>query len=249
MSQRFLKDGLSDFSNRMALCIPTMGYPEWQSGPDTWNPLATDGPYRQYIANYREVGGTYGTRINQCWREAAEPILGFVHDDLYMQEQGWDTRILRQFDDPEVGVVGVAGGMRHGMPDLYDGPFVHDRMARWYFRSNLTNAEDHGFRFTGECDAAVLDMMAVWVRRDLIDKLGGWPDDGVCLTDYWISCEARRHGYRIRLVGLQCRHAESQGNAYARSLGLPAPDSVEGNRRIWAEYRDVLPYEVPKEKW
>ena len=234
-------------SKPLALCIATIGWPGWDEGPNQWNPLATNGPYPQYIANFKDSGRSYPERLNDCLRESTAPIVGFLHDDLYIYEQGWDERILKQFDDPDVAVAAVFGASGHGTPDLYEkNEFVMGKMARVCCLSNMRDAETHGKRFTGECDISVLDMMAAFVRRDFLESIGGWPEQGPCIYDYWICCEARRHHKRIRLVGVDCAHLSNGSYQESKKLGIYAyqdhpEDGLIANRKIWEEYRDVLP--------
>lgn len=36
-------------------------------------------------------------------------ILAYIHDDVRIYERNWDQRVLKEFDDPTVGVVGFGG--------------------------------------------------------------------------------------------------------------------------------------------
>ena len=232
-------------TERMALCISTLMRYGWADGVECWNRKAAEGPYPLYL----EYGNKTLVSYNRCLRRSVEPLLGFVHDDVLVHEYGWDQRVLQQFDDPAVGVVGFAGALGHGYPDLYKGEFRLGNMGRSVeFRSGLHDAEAHGKRFTGECDVAVLDGMALFARRELFDKAGPWPEEtGYWIYDYWLCCEARRHGYRIRMVGVACTHLGSASHATAEAQGLPLPeseDSEAANRWIYDRYRDVLPWEV-----
>jgi GT2 family glycosyltransferase len=77
----------------------------------------------------------------------------------------------------------------------------------------MADAEIHGERFTGECDVVILDGLALFVRRSILDAMGGWPQDKAVSYwgyDYKLCMEARRQGYRIRLVGVNCKHHASK---------------------------------------
>jgi hypothetical protein len=176
------------------------------------------------------------------YRGTTEPILAMIHDDVMIYEQGWDQRVLREFDDPAVGVVGFGGALGHGTPNLYTVPYHLPNLARQHFISNMRDAEKHGKRFTGAWDVAVLDGFALFVRRSVLDKWGGWPVDGK--VDYFmysenLCCEARRQGYRIRLVGVDCEHLGG------KSSGTSLPYSYEDEHKYFYEHnRDVMPYRV-----
>ena len=124
-------------------------------------------------------------------------------------EKDWDLRVLREFNDPTVGMVGFAGALGHGHPDLYKVPYHLPNLARQNFMSNMRSAETHGARFTSERDVAVLDGCALFVRRSILKKWGGWPKNRIIdyfLYSEWLGCEVRRQGYRIRLVGVDFEH-------------------------------------------
>jgi len=56
----------------------------------------------------------------------------------------------------------------------------------------------------------------------------------------WLCCEARRQGYRIRLVGVDCLHL---GGKTATLVQLK-DDYQEAHRYFYENNRDVLPYNV-----
>lgn len=180
-------------------------------------------------------------------------VIGYLHSDLEIHEKGWDERVLREFEDESVGVVGFGGALRHGRPDIYKVPYEPAQLARDGYRSNVTDAEDHGERFEGSCGVAVLDGFALFVRPELLEKAGGWPVDHLVFHcyDYWICLIAHRFGRRVRLAGVKCTHHggrtstrdEYQGKL--RDMGTSDQGvHEEAHRWIYGEFRDVLPVEV-----
>jgi GT2 family glycosyltransferase len=188
-----------------------------------------------------------GKRVVDAYEEiyenTRETVIGFVHDDLVCHETDWDFTVMQEFLDPGVGLVGVAGAWGHGDPNLYKSPFKIANMARRGFMSNMMDAEKHGARFRGARDVAVLDGVALFVRREVLNKAGGWPKTGIDYFMYseWLCCMTRRLGYRIRLVGLSVDHLGG------KSTGLN-PDvkfDFEGEHRfLYDNFRDVLPCEL-----
>lgn len=197
-------------------------------------------------------------------------IIAFLHDDLIINDKDWVDRVLREFSDPQVGLVGFGGATRHGSPDIYQVPYDYHQLARGNFLSNMTDAENHGRRFTGSCDVAVLDGFALIVRREVLEGRGvprsvavgdtvtatrhdnfpnGWPLNtpiGYACYDYWLSCITRRLGYRIRLVGVACQHLG--GRTFVK-LGIGKDPKhwqqyLDSHRYIYDTFMDVLPYEV-----
>ncbi len=197
------------------------------------------------------MDGTQGMMkaYDQAWREHDYDVLAYFHDDLILKGPwAWSWRVMKELDDPSVGLVGFGGALRHGRDDLYKTPYDYRQLGRVDYLSNTDDAEVHGTRFEGACDVAVLDGFALIVRRAILEKAGGWPLDtpiGYSLYDYWLSCETRRQGYRIRLLGLPCVHL---GGRTAVALGKAngSGDAHEkAHRYIYDTCRDVLPVRVP----
>ena len=137
-------------------------------------------------------------------------------------------------------------------PDIYKVPYYLQQLGRSYYRSNTIDAESHGERFTGACDVATLDGFALIVRRELLDKMGGFPvgelPDHHCY-DYFLTLSAWRHGYRVRLCGIKCHHKggltavskEYQEWATKTKWGSDVEMHKQGHRWIYEEFADVLP--------
>jgi len=175
-------------------------------------------------------------------------ILAFLHDDLIIHDREWRERVLAEFEDPKVGLVGFGGALGHGSPELYKVPYDYHQLGRSQFLSNMDDAEAHGKRFTGSTDVAVLDGFALIVRREVLEKAGGWPvaQLGYVGYDYWLSCMTRRLGYRIRVVGVSCQHLG--GRTFVK-LGLgEGPEHwaqfLAAHEYIYNEFKDVLPFHV-----
>lgn len=176
-------------------------------------------------------------------------ILAYLHDDCIIHDPDWKDRVIREFDDPSVGLVGFGGALGHGSPDLYKAPYDYKQLGRSDFMSNMSDAESHGTRFTGSRDVAVIDGFTLIVRREVLEKSGGWPVNtpvGYVGYDYWLSCMTRRIGYRIRLVGVPCTHLG--GRTFVR-LGLgQGPEHWEqylaAHQYIYDTFRSELPYRV-----
>lgn len=180
-------------------------------------------------------------------------ILAYLHDDTIIDDDNgaWIARVEKEFEDPAVGLVGFGGALGHGTSGLYKVPYQYQQLARTCFMSNMADADNHGKRFTGACDVAVLDGFALIVRRAVLEAVGGWPLNtpiGYVCYDYWLSCMTRRLGYKIRLVGIPCQHLG--GQTFVK-LGMGRDEKhwkqyIDSHRYIYDEFRDVLPYEVPR---
>jgi GT2 family glycosyltransferase len=177
-------------------------------------------------------------------------LLCYVHDDVIMREHRWDERVLKEFEDESVGLVGFGGAKWHGMEDLYKVPYKLQNLQRGEYLSNVDDAEVHGARFTDACDVAVLDGFCLIIRRDILSRLGGWSRiavgcDFYCY-DYALCALVRRLGYRVRVVGVRCHHRGGTTSVGRKSeLKNTSQDAFEKSHRwFYEEFRDVMPCRV-----
>ena len=170
--------------------------------PDYW--------YREVsFVEWHEGGISPTQKMNHAYRNAKTyDIIAFIHSDVAIYEEGWTARVLRELEDPTVGVVGFGGALGLGHPDIYKVPYQLNQLARFDYRSNTVDAEFHGERERGACDVATLDGFALIVRRAILERAGGWPEDKMPFHNYdnWLCLMARRLGYRTRMVGVECHH-------------------------------------------
>lgn len=223
---------------KMVLAVATRGWSGFADCVETWQKTAS----RHYPEVYA-VDMDVMEAHQYLYEHTLEPIIASIHDDVKIYEKDWDLRVLKEFDDPTVGLVGFAGAMGHGKPQLYNEPFRISNLVRMDFLSNLRNAEDHGYRFAGETTVAVLDGLALFIRRTVLDKWGGWPVNTP--LGYWmyaegLCCETRRQGYKIRLVGVDCEHLSGKTASMVQ-----VKDDYEKAHIYFAEHNcDVMPYYV-----
>lgn len=222
------------------MIFATLRWKGWMNSLQTWSSNASG-----------EVGVTHvivGKPIMEAYqngyeRTAPDSILGFCHDDVLVYEKGWDKRVMAEFNDPQVGMVGFGGGIGFGSPDLYVSEYKLANLGRWRFRSNLRNAEQHGERFVGQCDVACLDGFAMFVRREIVERWGGWPlgtPVGYFVYDMALSAEVRKQGYRTRLVGVDCEHISGQ----SASITHLSDDHAAAHRWLYENYKGTIPFAV-----
>ncbi len=192
------------------------------------------------------------TKCDKFWRTCDADFIGYLHSDLYTLEHGWDQRVIEQFADPQVGVVGFVGATQLGMDDIYRVPYDFRQLARANVVGNMTDMEAHGERITESRSVAVLDSMAVMVRRSLLARLGGWPvarypNSSHC-SDLWICCSSHRLGYRVRVTPVACTHKSGgKGQAGCEWLDARGGDDKfhkDAHRVLYNDMRDVLPIRI-----
>lgn len=195
-------------------------------------------------------GAGYLQKVQRFYEQTEADVIAYFHSDLFLHEQGWDRRLLAQFDDPRVGVVGFVGATGLGTDAIYKLPYDYRQLARQDVFSNLIDAEVHGQRDPGVRPVAVVDSCAVVVRRSLLARCGGWPvgtyPNNTHCSDLWLCCMARRMGYGVRLLGISATHTGG-GKGAAGSEWLAGRDSAmhqQAHVLIYRDFRDLLPIRV-----
>ena len=193
------------------------------------------------------------SKCDKFWRTTDASVIGYLHNDIYLHEKNWDQRVLRAFDDERVGVVGFVGATRLGDDLIYRVPYDFRQLARGDVWSNLTDAEAHGRRDASIKRIAVVDSCAVFVKRDLLARVGGWPigrypNSSHC-SDLWICCVARRYNLHVCLGGISCTHRSGgKGAAGTRWMDEHYGSDVAAHRQahelIYRDFIDVLPIRV-----
>lgn len=195
--------------------------------------------------------------LHEIWvmaRVLPEPpdILCYIHDDLQILEAGWDRRVRSVFEhDPKCGLAGFGGSTALGGNEIYKVPYEVHQLGRRDFYSNMVGAEVHGTRTTKEMPIVFTDGQSMIVRRELLDKIGGWswwPFEHIHHAyDYGIACMARRHGYGAWLVPCEVNHIGFQTASQptykdlADKYGGDAAVHDASHRFVYNEFRDVLP--------
>lgn len=186
----------------------------------------------------------------------------YIHDDVTIHDADWlDPLYCLFFPMQRSGqpirkgpaVVGLGGAHSLGSPDLYKKPYALPLMARRGYESNQTDWQTHGGHLTEPKRVAVVDAFFMAVRRDFLERIGGWPTKHLthhCL-DLWICCEAARHNEEVLAVPISCTHhggGTSTKAAYSEAKwlqgGTLASDHTEPHKWLYENYRDVLPLEV-----
>jgi len=191
-------------------------------------------------------------KCDAAWRATDATVIGYLHNDLYIHEKDWDVRVMREFDDPKVAVVGFVGATGLAHRDIYKVPYDFRQLAREDVWSNLTDWQNHGRRDDGTREIAVVDSCAVFVRRSLLARVGGWPtgtypNSSHC-SDLWICCIARRYGLRVCMVGVSCTHRSggkgSVGSAWLEARGGDHVIHQQAHIVTYEIFRDILPIRV-----
>ena len=230
---------------RMVILTATIGHAKTEECIASWgtcNTIGSELPPLLMISGRQGMMEAY----QRAYKDSVDfDVLGYIHDDVLIGEENWHERVLKEFEDENVGVVGFGGAVVHGSANIYKVPYNLQQLGRSGYLSNVDDAEVHGQRFNGACDVAVLDGFALFIRRELLDKTEGWPLGtplGYSLYDYWLCCMAHRHGYRIRLAGVRCHHLGGMTSVGMKVIETDGMAHVVAHRYVYDTFRDVLPW-------
>src|SRR6185312_1005401 len=116
-------------------------------------------PDHRMIDNPENVGVLRS--MQQIVENAKGDVIAIVHNDLYILEKGWDTRVLQEFEqDPKLGLAGFLGAEGIG-----------DNGGRINTHSNMLEAELHGFRTTTTKPVSHFDGLALIGRKAMFEQV------------------------------------------------------------------------------
>jgi hypothetical protein len=198
---------------------------------------------------------------------AGHSIIACLHDDLLIEEDGWDSAVLDAFRvRPKMGLAGFLGGTGLGDSDIYQKPYAPHQLARQGVWSNERNAEAHGGRTRQAKQVAVLDgfsqigRAAFWQRRhrdstagNLYEIMAAW---GIThhAYDAALGCFANLLGWEVWMLPIACWHQGGQtavgDSGYAEWAKTIVPGGDQdfweiAHKEVYDRFRDELPIRVP----
>jgi hypothetical protein len=197
-------------------------------------------------------------RETGAYRQELNHIVGFIHDDVRIDEPDWAEQVLRFFKlNPRAGMVGFGGAYGVGVEGMYTRPFDPMSLVRHDFISNMRDAEAHGRRVTVPQKVAVLDGFSMFCRlplarralRDLtmLEVIHHAYDVGFGVT-------AQRLNFDTWMLPVWCHHAggrtavgSQEYQAWAReNFGEGGDQEVwkQAHKAVWDLGRGVLPFRV-----
>ncbi len=200
--------------------------------------------------------GVVPAYASACRRAAAAgaEVLVCLHDDLRIDEDGWDLTVLRWFDThPTCLLAGFGGGRGLGSDDIYQTPYSPFQLARQDFISNLEDAEAHGRRVTVPTPIACSDGFSIIGRATwLAESFTALAQHGFVhhLYDSVIGALCARAGGEAWLLPIACHHFGGRTAVGSGEYHLWASRQPEGSDQgFWVRshqlgydaFRDVLP--------
>lgn len=189
-------------------------------------------------------------------------IVLFLHSDLMIEEDGYDTRILAAFEEHKLlgllGFVGsneidVHGGRGAGTTSNFQGSSYFSGILNEGMTWQGSRAEAHGTRDTGFTNAAVVDGCAMAVRRTAWERIGYRTDfPPHHFYDRLISTQMLEARYRVGVLGIACDHISGQTVSKETRYGDMAKEWCT-QHGIWQmradEPWDQVLYQVAERVW
>lgn len=205
----------------------------------------------------REGGGVvpaFNLGVQAAFRDGAHAVL-CLHDDVLIDEEGWDARLLH-LQQRGARFAGFGGGTTLGAEDIYRTPYAPQQLTRGGFMSNMRSAEVHGVRTTLEQDAVVFDGFSQYGTEDWFPQAWAWlAASGIQhhAYDAALGCFARRAACMGHLLPIACEHLGGQtavgSQEYNRWALTQHPQGDQGfweaaHQIVYEEFRDVLPIRI-----
>ena len=90
----------------MTIVVPSMVVERAHKAIGDWRALMSKPAEHQYlVVNNSAVNLGVLASMQWGYENAFKPIIAFIHDDVEINEENWDTRVEAEFADPSVGAV------------------------------------------------------------------------------------------------------------------------------------------------
>lgn len=199
----------------------------WQGGGDT----LIGQTLVRCMKDVQGVVPAFALGVAKALEDGAQ-VIACLHDDLRIDQRGWDAAVLAHFrTHPQAGLLGFGGGVGLGAEDIYQTPYNPMQLARQVFVSNMRDAEAHGLRVNFPVRVACLDGFSqvgtcefwrgnhadlysgTWVGRAVVAHGNGnlfeqMQKLGVIhhFYDGMLGCYAKRLGYDVWMLPIACHH-------------------------------------------
>jgi len=174
--------------------------------------------------------------LNQGWRLAGGEFVCFLHNDTEMREPRWLERLVQALDaDPSVGLVGLYGVKRIRRDGRYVGRTIVHCLAE-------------GSTLRGPmAEVAVVDGVCLFLRRDLLEALGGF-DEGYGFFhgyDKDLSFAVRETGRRCVVVNAPLIHHGGRTRASLDVGPFQSENDLAQRREAWARFARKWAHRLP----
>lgn len=142
------------------------------------------------------------TAYNEGVRRAKGDILCFMHDDILYHTNGWGPIIQKHFqDDPEIGLIGVAGSHINAKSPIYwsNSPFISEHNLHNDNGSIIECFHHKYYNEKGIAEVASVDGMCFLFRKELFDSIrfDNITYQGFHAYDMDICMQVHQTGYKV----------------------------------------------------
>jgi len=183
-------------------------------------------------------------QLHEKYPVTDDDIIGTLHNDVFVYEQGWDTRVREAFKiDPLLGLVGFCGS---GEVDELGG---RGGDTKCFFDGRRGQKQENtGRRIEHLEPAVIVDSLAMFFRRSMVEKLRITINDP--LYHFWDKVLPLRLvdiGLHVAVLGIQIDHLGGQtavGNAsrfephaleWCKEQGVDFGPSINGGAGMYLE--------------
>jgi hypothetical protein len=224
----------------------------------SWDAHAMYGLPLYQVWDQMGVVPAFAQGVAKAFEHGAEAVLA-IHDDVLIEEEGWDLRVLEQLDRG-VRYMGFGGATSLGAADIYRTPYDPMQLARGGFVSNMRDAEAHGRRSEHEVCCVVFDGFATVGTADWFAPAWEWLGKSGIIHhayDAALGAYAARAGVQPGvMIPIRVHHYGGRSAVGSVAYQEWANRQVNGgdaifwqqsHRTVWEAFQDVLPLTVDRE--
>lgn len=239
----------------MILCAITTHYPDQHPHPERFKSFLDTYQNGFFYVNDPNIGVV--PAMQRVYEEytGMNDVICYVHDDVTVYDPNWAARVLAEFDDPRVAVVGFGGATGIGVDDIFKQRYDITQLQRINYASNQRDWPTHGSFESGGKDVAVCDGFFLAIRTAALKEIGGWKGfpHRFHMYDAYVSLALAERGWKTRMVGIECDHhgggtSTTEGyRKWCHENGTTMErEHEEPHRWMYDFFRDELPLRITK---
>jgi hypothetical protein len=196
-------------------------------------------PYELIVINNTNNKYTIFSAYNEGVKKAKYDIVCFTHEDVLFYTNDWGEKVVNHFKDPQVGMIGVIGGMaQSAVPSAwwfnnYFAKSARNMLMRdkdeklYHYYSNPYNEKD-------KTEVVIIDGMWFCIRKELFQKISFDEKTyaGFHLYDADISMQVLQHAKNYIVYDILIEHIWS---------GNISKDYYEDLCKFSNKWKDHLP--------
>ncbi|MDP4283949.1 MAG: glycosyltransferase [Bacteroidota bacterium] len=136
-------------------------------------------PYELIIIDNTNNHHSIFSAYNEGVKKANYNIVCFAHEDILFYTDNWGEKVLKHFEDPQVGMIGVLGGMAQSViPSAWWFNNYFAKSARNYLMRNAEKKDgklyhycSNPFRDTDKSEVVIIDGLWFCIRKSLFDHI------------------------------------------------------------------------------